>query len=374
MKNNGRKKKVCFFCGDITRSGGTERVTALITGQLAALNKYEIIFLSIVEQNETPFFELSDKIKRYVIDKRKQWIAPGPAYIPLAPRLRRFLNKEKIDIIVDIDTILDWLSIPASAFRNTIVIGWEHFNYHYAWQSPVYQKFRRISAAFTARHADYIVTLTHQDEENYRKKLKRRGKIRTISNPIVSAEKQKEDGPREKIILTAGRLTWVKGMDILARIAPDILKKYPEWKWYVLGEGEDRKLLEKTIQENSLSDRLILTGNVTNVEAYMKRAYVYVMTSRSEGLPMVLLEALENCLPMISFDIPTGPSEIIEEGTTGFLVNALSECEMKERISRMIENEELQKKFSQNEETARKRFRMDVILKQWEELLDSLQE
>lgn len=89
---------------------------------------------------------------------------------------------------------------------------------------------------------------------------------------------------------------------------------------------------------------------------------------------MVLLEALENCLPMISFDIPTGPSEIIEEGTTGFLVNALSECEMKERISRMIENEELQKKFSQNEETSRKRFRMDVILKQWEELLDSLQE
>ena len=89
---------------------------------------------------------------------------------------------------------------------------------------------------------------------------------------------------------------------------------------------------------------------------------------------MVLLEALENCLPMISFVIPTGPSEIIEEGTTGFLVNALSECEMKERISRMIENEELQKKFSQNEETSRKRFRMDVILKQWEELLDSLQE
>ena len=80
-----------------------------------------------------------------------------------------------------------------------------------------------------------------------------------------------------------------------------------------MGEGEDRKLLEKTIQENSLSAQLILTGNVTNVEAYMERAYVYVMTSRSEGLPMVLLEALENCLPMISFDIPTGPSEIIEE-------------------------------------------------------------
>lgn len=67
-----------------------------------------------------------------------------------------------------------------------------------------------------------------------------------------------------------------------------------------------------------LENQLILTGNVSNVSEYMQQASIYVMTSRSEGLPMVLLEAAQNGLPMVSFDIQTGPSEIIEDGKNGF--------------------------------------------------------
>ena len=79
-----------------------------------------------------------------------------------------------------------------------------------------------------------------------------------------------------------------------------ILKKYPDWKWYVLGEGEERPRLEAVQKKYQLENQLILTGNVSNVSEYMQQASIYVMTSRSEGLPMVLLEAAQNGLPMVS--------------------------------------------------------------------------
>ena len=366
------KKKICFFSGDITRSGGTERVTLLIIQKLKELGKYDISILSIVEQRTQLFFDIPDGIKRTKLDNGTEWIAPGLKYIPLVPRLHRFLKNNKIDILIDVDVILDLLSVPASAGLKTKIIAWEHFNYNYIWPSKAYQKFRHAAQWFSARSADFIVTLTRQDQENYRNRLGRRKAIQTIHNPMMSVKQSEKVLTREKSIITVGRLTWVKGIDLLEKLIPMVLKKYPDWKWYVLGEGEERPRLEAVQKKNQLESQLILTGNVSNVSEYMQRASVYVMTSRSEGLPMVLLEAAQNELPMVSFDIQTGPSEIIEDGKNGFLISPFSVDKMREKIEYLIQHDEVRKIFSKNTQYIQKRFDVHQIIMHWENLLDQL--
>ena len=137
----------------------------------------------------------------------------------------------------------------------------------------------------------------------------------------------------------------------------------------MLGAGEDRPLLEDTIRKEQLQDQLILTGNVPDVEGYLQRASIYVMTSRSEGLPMCLLEAMEQGVGCVSFDIPTGPAEIIMEGKNGYLITPFDLEQMKEKISILIENEELRKHFSEQTSETVQRFDMNVILQKWTKLL-----
>ena len=92
-----------------------------------------------------------------------------------------------------------------------------------------------------------------------------------------------------KQIVSVGRLTYQKGFDILCDVAKDVLSKNPDYKWIILGDGEDKEKLQSKIKEYNLQDRLILKGKVSNVEDYYENSALYVMTSRFEGLPMTLL-------------------------------------------------------------------------------------
>ena len=372
MKNKARKK-ICFFSGDITRSGGTERVATLLANHLAQNPDFQVLCLSLVEQNEQPFFDLSDQIPHFTLDSRKTWISPGPAYLPLVPRLRRFLKEQEIDILIDIDTILDLLSIPATTSLRTKLIAWDHFNYYYAWPSRLYRGLRKLSARFTVRHADYLVLLTEEDKKIYCTKLGRKRNITAIPNPVIPpCAASFSSASRENIIVTVGRLTYIKGTDYLLKLIPSILKKHPDWKWCLLGDGEDLPQLEAMQKKYHLENQLILTGNVSNVSDYLFCASMLVMTSRSEGLPMVLLEAAACGLPCISFDIPTGPKEIIEDGKTGFLIPPFETDQMAEKMELLMQDASLRRTFSQNTEQVCRKFDSDSIFQKWEHLLNSL--
>lgn len=372
MKNKSRKK-ICFFSGDITRSGGTERVATLLANHLAQNPDFQVLFLSLVEQNEQPFFALSDQIPHYTLDERKTWISPGPAYLPLVPRLRRFLKEQNIDLLIDIDTILDLLSIPATTSLRTKLIAWDHFNYYYAWPSRIYRGLRKLSARFTVRHADYLVLLTEEDKKTYMTKLGRKRNIAAIPNPVIPPFASSfSDAPRENMIVTVGRLTYIKGTDYLLELIPPLLQKHPDWKWYLLGDGEDRPQLEALQKKYHLEHQLILAGNVSNVSDYLFRASMLVMTSHSEGLPMVLLEAAACGLPCISFDIPTGPKEIIQDGKTGFLIPPFQTDRMAEKIELLMQDASLRRTLSQNTEQVCRKFDSDSIFQKWEHLLNSL--
>ena len=117
------QNKICFFSGDITRSGGTERAACLIANGLARRGEYEVCVLSLTEQAEgnKPFFWLDDRIAHTALGKRK--VRPGLGCAALLWKLRRFFRQQNIDVVVDIDIVLDALSVPAAFGTRTKVVS-----------------------------------------------------------------------------------------------------------------------------------------------------------------------------------------------------------------------------------------------------------
>ena len=359
------KERLCFFSGDITRSGGTERVSIQLVNALKQDGTYDICVISLTEQSEKPFYPLEPEIKRYHLGEK--WINPGPEYIPLIGKLRKLIKQEKIDIIIDIDIVLDVLSIPATRGLNTKVISWEHFNCEYE-QSVLY---RKLISRLTARFSDYIITLTEEDKENYGNILGRKTRISAIYN-MPTRMQRNEAVPRENIIVTAGRLTYQKGTEYLAKVAVSVLKKHREWKWLILGDGEEKHIIEEAITENALQNQLILKGTVDSVESYLEHARLFVLTSRYEGFGMCLVEALQMQVPSVSFDVKVGPSEIISNGQNGILIPPFDCEKMTCEIDNLIESPNILKEMSENALIGFERFSESKIIENWKNVLNKL--
>lgn len=363
------RKKICFFSGDITRSGGTERVACMIANGLARRMEYKVCILSLVEQtaDHRPFFSLDEKISHVALARR--WIQPGPGYALLVPKLRRFLKQQDIDVMIDIDIVLDVLSVPAAIGTKTKVVAWEHF--HFGYETAARYGYRNLILRYLTVKTDHIVTLTERDRQAFLHGLKNLPEMIAIPNPMREVPINRPEQKRNWII-TAVRLVHEKGIDYLLRTAEIVLKKHPNWQWLLLGDGELREWLETQISRRHLKEQLILKGKVADVDTYLAQAQIFVLTSRVEGLPMCLLEAKAHRLACVSFDIATGPSEMITDGCNGFLVPPYHCTEMAGRIGLLIENTQLRQTFMKNAEIGIEKFQLDAVLNQWDEVLKRL--
>ena len=358
---------ICFFSGDVTRNGGTERVSITIANELAKEKEWKVSFLSLVEQRETPCYEISREIRRDALGKK--WLSPGPAYLPLIPKVRKYLKEREIDLIIDIDVVLDVLSVPAAKGLKTKVLSWEHSNCAYEL-GILYRKV--IVKCFTKR-TDQLVTLTPGDALAFQKLFGRKERITSIYNP-ASLPKLPEGNRRENWLITAGRLVPGKGMDLLTAVAKKVLTDFPDWKWMLCGEGPEREMLLDFCKREGLEERLVLLGYVPKVEEWLARAKVFVLTSRAEGLPMCLLEARSCGLPCVSFNVPTGPADLISDGVNGWLIKPFDCGDMAAKLERMMGDPELLEKMAANADKGLDPFLPSEVMGEWKKLIRQLLE
>jgi len=148
--------------------------------------------------------------------------------------------------------------------------------------------------------------------------------VEIIPNPLLNTDNRSnlETDLRldDKAIITVGRLTKAKGHDRLLGIFKKVSSQRPDWKLYIVGEGPLRPWIEGKIKEHDLMDKVILTGQVKNPLHLLKQAKIFVFTSYWEGFPNALCEAMAVGLPVVSFDCPSGPADVIENGETGILI------------------------------------------------------
>ena len=358
---------ICFLSGDMSRTGGTERVLSIIANELSKQkNKFNIHILSITNENNTSYFNLENEIKNDRILKSKD-VNFKKQYFQVVKGIRHYIKENNIDILIDVEVIASLFSIPATRFTKTKLISWEHFNFYEDNGSHLRIYARKLAARFS----NCIITLTEHDKQNYLNNLDIKGKVEYIYNPIEEVD-DVECNIKSKQIISVGRLTYQKGFDMLCDVAKVVLKDNKGWKWLILGDGEDKDKLRSKIKEYGLENKLILKGNVSNVEEYYKNSSLYVMTSRFEGLPMTLLEAKTYKLPIVSFNCLTGPSEIVKNNINGYLINPENVEAMSNKLNILMNDENKLKEFSSNAQIDIEKFELKPIIEKWIEVLENV--
>lgn len=319
-------KKICFISGVISRSGGTERVGIMIANELVKRG-YEVNILSFWNSTK-PFFKVDDRIKiDYLLDYKEGKLYR--TYIYPIFKLHNYLKKEKIDIVVDIDTLLTNYTAYAIKGTSCKLISWDHFNYSFMLND----KKRIKSKKLAKKYADKLVVLTKDDYNEHIQRMNfKKEKIIQIYNPSPYKVYKGYNFDNKKFI-AVGRITRQKGFDMLLKAWEMVEKECDNWKLEIIGDGEEMTVIKNMITEKNLKG-IDLTGKVENVEDYYKSSSCYVLSSRYEGFPMVLLEAQSFGLPIISFDCKTGPNEIIKNKENGILVK---DGDIKELAKNMIE-------------------------------------
>lgn len=351
-------KKICFLIGNINHSGGTERVTTLIANELSKSN-YQVTILSLWDGDQ-PFFSLEDGIDFFSLFP--QQISMRKFFFPAVLKIRQFCIDHQIDTLVVVDSISCVFTVPALLGLNINHVCWEHFNLKVNLGS----RFRDLGRWMAAKWCDKIITLTERDKEFWDKKfgLASVNKVIAIANPSPFPLQDHVPSLEYKNILCVGRLTYQKGFDLLIPAWAKIADSLVDWKITIVGTGEDEEMLKQMAIDYNVDQSIDFVGQQKNMDQFYRAASFFCMSSRFEGLPMVLLEAQSYGLPIVAFDCDTGPAEVIENGKNGYLVKSEGIWDLSRAIVQEIESEDYKQQINIGK-SLNSRFEMDRILIKW---------
>jgi glycosyltransferase involved in cell wall biosynthesis len=320
------EERIVFVIANAWGMGGTIRTTLANAGQLAQTHRVEVI--SCFRHSDVPFFPFPDGVTVTVLDdlRRSSRLRRVPGFLTPHPDSRlarnwslrtdlRFLRhaaRLRAGIVIGtrpgINLLLARLARPGLT-----VIAQEHMNLdaHGAL----------LRDALLARYplVDELVVLTHGDGDAYRRALGSRPPVSVIPNAAGTTANAPPELERP-VVVAAGRLTRQKGFDLLIEAFALVVERHPDWTLRIFGEGPWRGKLRRLIVADGLSNHVTLPGRVRDLSRQLSAASIFALSSRHEGLPMVLLEVMSEGLPVVSFDCPTGPGEVIADGSSGLLV------------------------------------------------------
>ena len=171
-----------------------------------------------------------------------------------------------------------------------------------------------------------------------------------------------------RILLAVGRLGEEKRFDWLIEAFAELAGRFTDWSLVIVGEGICRAKLEKQAEVLGLARRVSLPGAVGNIGEWYESADLYVMTSRFEGFPNTLAEALSYGLPAVSVDCDTGPRDIIRHGVDGLLVPPNDQWALVDALASLMANEDLRDRYGQRAKEAVQRFALERVAEMWENL------
>jgi glycosyltransferase involved in cell wall biosynthesis len=218
---------------------------------------------------------------------------------------------------------------------------------------------------------DALAVLTETDRQHYDALLQGATRVVSIPNavPELGGSRSSLSCP---IVLAVGRLTRQKGFDLLIPPFAKVARQEPEWTLRICGSGPRREHLGRLIEKHQACNHVLLLGEVRNIAAQMEQASIFVLSSRSEGFPIVVLEAMSKGLPTVSYDCPNGPAELIEDGRTGFLIPAGDKDALGEAILELIRDEPKRRRFGAAAAERAERYALPRIGALWDDLLSDV--
>lgn len=359
-------KKIAIVKWSIDRTDGGLKVAVNLSNELS--KHYEVHLLSMIS-TEQNFFPIKNEICYRNLSSKK--LSMSKHFLQAVQKLRTYLIEHKIDIVLGIGISMNGVGIASTFGLKTKFVSCDHTNSIV----DIDTKVKKIQRYVASKFANKIITLTNQDRLNYIKQYKMNAdKVDYIYNWMDSLDNVEKYNINSKKLITVGRFDYQKGFDYLSKVANLILSKYPDWEWDIYGDGDEKikQELRNELEVGGILSRVHFKGNVNGTENIYPEHGMYVMTSRYEGLPLVLLEAKQYGLPIVSFNCPTGPSELILDGENGYLVENYNVEQMSQLINQLIENDELRAKFSQNSMLDTDKYNKEKIVQQWVDLIEEM--
>lgn len=359
-------KILCFI--STLSGGGAERVMSTVASHFASVFEHDV---TIVTDTSKPIvYELSDKVKILDLEKNKRY--PSGAFSRPRHFLRtifsinRFYCKEKPNVVLSFQTGMNGMVLMALMLTKAKIICSEHS--FFDWKYTRFEEFLRKNFYW---RANALTVLTRHDLGLCRSKNMKN--VVYMSNPIHLEANYKEE--RINTILAAGRLdAWeVKGFDLLIQIWSKICYDYPSWKLEIAGTGNDVSLnyLNGLVEKHNCINIEFL-GFRMDIKQLLQKTSIFVLTSRHEGSPMVLLEAMRSGCCCVAFDCETGPNEIITDSKTGLLVEAENVDQFAEKLRRVLDDESLRFDFTSKAPNAVAGYSEERVMRRWKILINKV--
>lgn len=350
------------FIANSIAGGGAERVMVLLANEFASRNN----IVKIVTFNKGQFFELHNSIQHVKLHHGHIKNHTLRCFINLYKFYAKKKNRPDVAIALMPRMIL--VSAFICKMQGIKLVGCEHNN-HLRKVEP----WTRFTWNFLYRFTDMITVLTEFDKTFFQKKG---ANVTVMPNPCTFELVEHIEEQKQKTILAVGGLDRIyhKGFDNLLNLIVPVLKNNPHWRLKIAGGGDKGlKILSNQAVQNDIQNQVEFMGFVKDVKSVMRTSEIFVLPSRYEGLPMVLLEAMSQGMACIAFNCKTGPSEIIDHNENGLLIEDQHQEAFASGIQLLIDNEDLRKKLGKNAVQSLDRYSMEVIMEKWQMLFAKIE-
>ena len=288
--------------------------------------------------------------------------------------LSQTLKQIKPDIVISIGQFEKFIITSIRDYSWKIIREF-HFekNFRIKYARSLFDKIKGRLSDFYEFHLvdkrfDRIVVLTEEDKKN---NWKGWDNVSVMPNPVAFIC-NKPSALNEKVVISMGRLEHVKNFSSLISAFQIVALRHPDWTLKIYGDGSLKESLKNQIIDSGLQNNVFLMGFSNDVETALRKSSIFALSSLCEGLPLVIVEAMECGLPVVSYQCPCGPKDIVTDGKDGFLIPVNDEQLLAERICSLIEDEDLRRRMASEAKLRAQHYHVENIAHQWMKLFNEV--
>lgn len=358
-----KKKKIIFYIGSLGR-GGAERVVVNLA-EYFQTEGYQVVIATKEQEKEE--YPIPSGVSRLLVDISDEEISGNRIrnFIKRIKRLNSTWKKEQPDLIVSFIKKNNLMAILSSRGLYVPVLV--------AIRSAAFREYPglyKYIARILFRKAEGVIVQTSEQAEYFGKRIYKKATI--LPNAINANFIGKVyDGYRKNEIVTVGRIDDNKNQKMLVEAFSLIAAKFPSTQVIIYGDGEGKTKLEQLIQEKKLGNRVLLAGHQTDIKSKIEKARIFVLTSRVEGMPNAMIEAMALGLVPISTDFGGGGvKQLIQDGKNGYIVAVDDVKALSEKIEMVLTDEKLEESLRKNAIVVQEKLNPDIVYSQWKDYFE----
>ena len=345
--------RIVYVIERLSGTGGLQRILTEKMNYLAEHTAHEVVLMTVWHDDRALPYTISPQVRRIRLN-----VPPTLLALPLAiSKFNRYIKRANPDVTIF------FRAVGALLAGCTTWKGKKIFETHSAFQHSNHTwLYPRMM-----RKVDAVVCLTQGDKANYH------AARRVVVIPNFTTMQCAEAAPLTlKRCIAVGRLCKEKDFGRLIRLWGIIRQERPGWTLDIYGDGEERDSLQRQVTALGLTGSVTLHGNTSDVKAEYIKSSMLLMTSRTEGMPMTIIESMTCGVPVVAFDCPYGPSDLIRDGENGYLIPYDDDKMFVSRVVSLMDDEKMRRDMGQMGRTKTKEYAPASVMSQWLKLFQQI--